>query len=157
MALRTKGTEVFFVFQNSNGYSLVKLGCPKGVQGLGGSKSQIDETCLDSLEMEFGPGMPNPGAITIDLDFDPSKVSHQDLIYMDANDITTTYIIGLSDGTALPTVNSGSGVVTYPSTRSYISFLGYVADVPFDLSVNANVKSNVSVQRSGAKTFHWKA
>lgn len=155
MSLKTKGTEVFFIFQNSNGYSVVKLGCPKGVQGLGGSKSQIDKTCLDSQEMEFDPGMANPGALTIDLDFDPSKVSHQDLLYMDANDETVTWIIALSDGTAPPTVNSGTGVVTYPSTRSYISFLGYIADVPFDIAVNQNVKSNVSIQRTGAKTFHW--
>lgn len=157
MALRTKGTEMFFVFQNSNGYSLVKLGCPKGIQGLGGSKPQIDQTCLDSQEMEFGPGMPNPGAVTVDLDFDPSKVSHQDLIYMDVNDITARWIVALSDGTALPTVNSGTGVVTYPSTRTYIDFLGYIADVPLDLAVNANVKSSVSVQRSGTRNFHFKA
>jgi hypothetical protein len=148
---------VFFVFNNSNGYSLVKLGCPKGVQGLGGAKPQIDETCLDSLEMEFGPGMPNPGALTIDLDFDPSKVSHQDLIHMDENDTTNTWIVALSDGTALPTVNAGTGVVTYPTTRTYISFLGYVADVPLDLAVNANVKSSASIQRTGARTFHFKA
>ena len=156
MSLRTKGTELYFVFQNSNGYSAVKLGCPKGIQGLGGSKPQIDETCLDSQEMEFGPGMANPGAITVDLDFDPSKVSHQDLIYLEQNDITVTWIVCLSDGNAPPTVNAGTGAVTYPSTRSFISFQGYIADVPFDLAVNANVKSSVSIQRSGAKTFNWK-
>jgi hypothetical protein len=157
VSLKTKGSELYFVFQNSNGYNMVKLGCPKGVQGLGGAKPQIDETCLDSLEMEFGPGMPNPGAVTVDLDFDPSKVSHQDLIHMDVNDTTTTWIVCLSDGTAPPTVNSGTGVVTYPSTRTYISFSGYIADVPLDLAINANVKSSVSVQRSGAKTFHFKS
>jgi len=157
VSVKTKGTELFFVYHNSNGYSLVKLGCPKGIQGLGGAKPQIDETCLDSQEMQFGPGMPNPGAVTVDLDFDPAKVSHQDLVYMDVNDVTTTWIIGLSDGTAVPTVNSGSGAITYPSTRTYISFDGYIADLPFDFSINSNVKSSVSIQRSGAKTLHPKA
>jgi hypothetical protein len=157
ISLKTKKTELFFVFQNSNGYALVKLGCPKGIQGLGGSKPQIDDTCLDSDEMEFTPGMPNPGALTVDLDFDPSKVSHQDLIYMDENDITATWIVALSDGIALPTVNSGTGVVTYPTTRTYINFQGYIADVPLDIAVNANVKSSVSIQRSGKRFFHFKA
>lgn len=157
MSLKTKGTEMFFVYQNSNGYNLVKLGCPKGIQGLGGSKPQIDETCLDSLEMEFGPGMANPSAITVDLDFDPSKVSHQDLIHMDQNDTIATWVVALSDGTAVPTVNNSTGVVTFPSTRTYIDFQGYIADVPLDLAVNANVKSSVSIQRSGARNFHFKA
>lgn len=157
MAIRTKGTELFFVYNNSNGYNLVKLGCPKGISGLGGSKPQIDETCLDSLEMEFGPGMGSPGAITVDLDFDPSKASHADLINLDENDTTVTWIVGFSDGTALPTVNNSTGIVTYPTTRTYIDFQGYIADLPLDFKVNANVASAASIQRSGAKTWHLKA
>lgn len=154
----TKGTEMYFVFQNSNGYSIVKLGCPKGISGLGGSKPQIDETCLDSLEMEFSPGMGSPGAITVDLDIDYSKVSHQDLVYMDENDTKTTWIIGYSDGKGIPpTVNSSTGVVTYPSTRTYVDFQGYIADMPEDFKVNANVACALSIQRSGAKTRHYKA
>lgn len=158
MSLKTKGSEVFFVYTNSNGYTVVKLGCPKGVSGLGGSKPQIDQTCLDSTEMEFGPGMASPGAITIDLDFDPSKVSHEDLIAMDVADTVTTWIVALSDGATsiVPTVNASTGVVSYPNGRTFISFSGYIADVPLDLKVNANVTAAVSVQRSGARTFHFK-
>ncbi len=158
MSIKTKGTEVYFVFQNSNGYNMIKLGCPKGVQGLGGAKSQIPETCLDSLEMEFGPGMATPGAITVNLDIDFTKVSHQDLIHMDDNDTITTFVVGLSDGIGIPpTVNNTTGVVSYPTTRTYVSFIGYIADVPLDIQINANVASAVSIQRSGAKTYHFKA
>jgi hypothetical protein len=158
VSLKTKGTEVFFVKTDSNGPSIVKLGCPKGVSGLGGAKTQIDETCLDSLEMEFGPGMGQPGAITINLDFDPAKVSHQDLIEMDQNDTVTTWIVALSDGatTIVPTIDS-AGTITFPGTRSFIEFDGYIAELPFEIAVNANVTSALSVQRTGAKTFHWKA
>ena len=157
MAIRTKGTELYFVFQDTSGYHMVKLGCPKGISGLGGSKPQIDETCLDSEEMEFGPGMGNPGAITVDLDFDTSKISHKDLIAMDEDDTVTTWVVCLSDGTAAPTVDVGSGNITCPSTRTYISFQGYIADLPLDFKVNANVASAASIQRSGAKTWHYKA
>ncbi len=157
MSIKTKGTELWFVFNNSNGYNIVKFGCPKGIQGLGGAKSQINETCLDSLEMEFGPGMATPGAITVNTDIDWSKVSHQDLIHMDENDTKTTWIVGFSDGTSVPTVNNTTGAITWPSTRSFVEFLGYIADLPLDIQINANVVSAVSIQRSGKKTYHFKA
>jgi Phage tail tube, TTP, lambda-like len=156
MSIKTKGTNVWFVFPDSNGSEMVLLGCPKGVSGLSGSKSQIDETCLDSQEMEFGPGMANPQAVTINVDLDWTKVSHRDLIYMDDNDIVTTFIIGFSDGTSAPTVVANTGVITYPNTRSFVSFQGYLADVPLDIAINANVTSAVSIQRSGAKSYHFK-
>jgi hypothetical protein len=156
MSIKTKGTEIWFVFPDSHGFSLVKLGCPKGFQGLSGTKSQIDETCLDSQEMEFGPGMASPQAITIGLDFDDSKVSHRNLIYLDENDITVTWIVGLSNGKSLPTINPTTGAVTWPTDRTFVDFQGYLADVPIDIQVNANVNSQVSVQRSGAKHWHFK-
>lgn len=157
MSLKTKGTEVFFLFTDSNGKSVVKLGCPKGISGLGGSKSQIDETCLDSEEMEFGPGMASPGALTINLDWDPAKISHRDLIEMDVNDTRTTWIIALSDGATsiTPSVDT-AGTLTYPGGRTFISFEGYLADVPLDLAINSNVTMAASIQRSGARTFHYK-
>jgi hypothetical protein len=158
VALAVKGSELFFVKTDSNGPSIVKLGCPKGVSGLGGAKSQLDTTCLDSEEMEFSPGMGSPGAMTVQLDFDPSKVSHRDLVEMDENDTITTWIVALSDGatTIVPTIDS-AGTITFPGTRTFIEFLGYLAEVPLELAVNTNVQSAVSVQRSGAKTYHWKA
>lgn len=157
MSIKTKGTEIWFIFPDSHGFSLVKLGCPKGFQGLSGSKSQIDETCLDSDEMEFGPGMASPQPITVNLDFDDSKVSHRDLIYMDDNDLTVKWIVGLSNGKSVPTVDNTTGAVTsWPTDRTFIEFMGYIADVPLEININANVTSAVSVQRSGKKTYHYK-
>ena len=155
MATPTKGTEIWFVKTDSNGPSIVKLGCPKGLTGLGGAKSQLDTTCLDSLEMEFSPGMGSPGAVSIPIDFDFSKLSHRDLVDMDENDTITTWIIGASTGTAAPTVDS-AGVITYPSTRDYVSFQGYIAELPLDFAINSNIASTISLQRTGAKTYHYK-
>jgi hypothetical protein len=156
MAVSTKKTQLWFVYTDSNGTDIVQLGCPKGITGLGGSKSQIDTTCLDSDEMEFSPGMGSPGALTVNIDFDPAKVSHRDLVEMDEDDTITTWVIGLSDGTALPTVDS-AGTVTYPDTRTFVSFEGYIADLPLDFAINQNVQSAASIQRTGAKTYHFKA
>lgn len=157
MAISTKLTEAWFVYTNSNGYTMVKVGCPKGIGPVGGSKSQIDETCLDDTEKQFGPGMASPGAISVPLDFDDSKVSHQDIVAMDISDLTTTWIVGMSDGTSPPTVSASTGVITWPSTRTYVEFQGYVADAPLDFQIDKNVGMTVSIQRSGPKTYHFKA
>lgn len=156
MALTTKGTEAWFKLSETGGYHLVKVGCPKGFGPIGGSKSQIDETCLDDTEKQFGPGMASPGAISVPLDFDPSKVSHQQIVEMDLDDLKTTWIVGMADGTSPPTIDTGTGAITWPATRTFVEFQGYVADVPVDFQIDKNVGSTVSIQRSGPKTYHWK-
>ncbi len=154
--MKTQGTEAWFVWNTSNGYQLVKVGCPTGLTGLGGGRPQIDVTCLDSAEMEYEAGMANPTAITININFDPAKISHQDLWDLFEDGTTVHWIVGRSDGTAPPTVNSGTGVVTYPTSRSYIDFQGYVSDFPLDAAINSVYKSAMQVQRSGTRTLHVK-
>jgi hypothetical protein len=156
VSLSTKKTEAWFVLSETGGYALVKVGCPKGIGPIGGSKSQIDETCLDDIEKQFGPGMASPGAITVPLDFDDSKVSHQQIVAMDLDDLKTTWVVGFSNGIAPPVIDSGTGVITWPSTRTYVEFQGYVADAPLDFQIDKNVGMAVSIQRSGPKTYHYK-
>lgn len=155
MAIVTKGTELWMVMNTSAGYSVVKIGCPTGITGLGGAKSQIETTCLDSDEQEFLAGFAQPGQMTAELDFDPSVISHQQLWDLNENDTVLTWIVGFSDGTATPTVDS-AGTVTYDTARTFIEFDGYIADLPLDFAINSVVKSSMQVQRSGARTAHFK-
>jgi len=53
--------------------------------------------------------------------------------------------VGWADGTAAPTANTAGNFV-FPSTRSWITFDGYVRDCPFDFQVNQAVQSQVSIQ-----------
>lgn len=153
MALKTAGTEMWVILTNSNGPEAIKIGCPTGVTGLGGSKTQLDATCLDSEEMEYEAGMANPGQVTVNLNFDPQAPSHLELWDLFESGDTVTWVIGFRGSTAPPTVDT-AGVVTYPGGRRYISFDGYVADLPLDFAVNALVKSTMQVQRSGPRTRH---
>lgn len=156
MAVKTQGTELYVRMQNTTtGYDLFKVGCPTGITGLGGSRSQIETTCLDDVEQTFVAGFPQPGQVTVNLDFDPSKVSHRELWdHFDDGDVLK-WVIGLSDGTAQPTVD-GSGTITFATTRSFIEFDGYIADFPIDLALNSVAKTTMQVQRSGARVDHWK-
>lgn len=136
---------------------MVKVGCPTGVTGLGGAASQVDDTCLDDLEMKYKPGMANPGQMGVDLNFDPTVVSHQQLWDLFNSQEVVPWVVGWSNGKDIPpTVNHTTGVVTYPATRTYTSFDGYIADLPLDFAINSLVKSKMSVQRSGARTMHYK-
>ena len=157
MSYTTKGTQLYLRIVNSNGYAIVQVGCPTGITGLGGAASQLDDTCLDSTEMQYLPGMANPGQMTVNLNFDPSKISHQELWDLFNAQTTTKWVIGFSDGKDIPpTVNSTTGVLGFPSTRTCVEFDGYIADLPLDFAINSLVKSSMAVQRSGARTLHIK-
>lgn len=156
MAVKTQGTEMWFVLNDSHGYSIAKVQCPTGIQGLGGARNQIDITCLDDEEMQYVGGMPNPGTLTANINFDGANVSHQELLRLFKTGDTTQFIIGFRDGTAPPTINNSTGILTFPTTRTYLEFDGYVSDFPFDFTINSVVKTAMQIQRSGPVNEHFK-
>jgi hypothetical protein len=159
LSISTKGTQLYLRFSDTtDGYQIVKIGCPTGITGLGGAASQLDDTCLDDIEMKYKPGMPNPGQMSVNLNFDPSVISHQELWDLFNAQTVVHWVIGWSNGVDIPpTVNSTTGVITYPTTRTFTDFDGYIADLPLDFAINSLVKSAMSVQRNGARTMHYKA
>lgn len=157
MSKTTKGTQLYLRIQNSNGYSMVQVGCPTGITGLGGAASQVDDTCLDDEEMKYKPGMPNPGQMTVNLNFDPAVISHQELWDLFNSQEVVPWVVGWSDGKDIPPTVDMSGTITYPTTRTFTSFDGYIADLPLDFAINSLVKSTMQVQRSGPRTMHYKA
>lgn len=156
--MKTKGTELFVrILNTSGGYEIIKIECPTAITGLGGAAAQVDDTCLDDEEMSYSAGMPNPGQVAVPINFDPALESHRLLRSLYNSQETVLWAVGDSDGKGIRPTVAGDGTVTYPTTRTFHSFLGYVADAPLDFAINANVKSNVSIQRSGAVTDHYKA
>ena len=149
----TKGTNLYILDPRTPpfGDQITKLECPKSIDGLGLSVPQIDVTCLDSDAMEFVPGMPNPGAATIGLDFDTAKESHMLIEDLNENQVIATFAIGWSDGTAAPTGVDSQGDFVLPTTRTWVVFKGYVADLPLNFAINSTVQSNFTVQQSGRR------
>lgn len=146
MSIKTKGTRLYVLDPRND--QITVIDCPKGITGLGLSTPQLDETCLESEAQEFGPGMPAPGTVSVTLDFDTAKASHMLLVDLVRNQVTAKWAIGFSDGTAAPTVDT-AGDFELADTRSWITFSAYVADLPFDFALNANINSTVSLQMSG--------
>ena len=145
MAIKTQGTQLYFIDPVDDGITTV--GCVTGVTGLTAARDQIETTCLDSDARTYEPGMATPGAAQFTINFDTSDASHVRLHELYRAGTSLKWAIGWSDGTAAPSGASGNEF-NLPTTRSWISFDGYISDLPFDFALNAVVSSNISIQVS---------
>lgn len=157
MSIKTQGTHIYFIDATTSSVAaVVKLGCPTGATGLGGPADQIDDTCLDASVRTFVKGLENPGQVSVPFNLDPQDTSHQLLFDLKAAGMNLDWWIGLSDGTAAPTLDSNDDFVI-PTTRSGFQFVAYIADVNIDIATNEVVRGTLTLQRSGDVTFTWKA
>lgn len=156
-SVKTQGTKLWYInTATSTSTDFVTLACPTGITGLGGAADQIDDTCLDELEdRSYVRGLGNPGQVSVPFVLKPAEASHQDLFDLKASGAILAWLIGLSDGTATPTVVANAFVP--PASRSCFGFSAYVADVAIDIATNEVVRGTLTLQRSGAVTPYWKA
>ncbi len=146
MAIKTQGTELYYIDPDT--FAVAKVGCVTTLTGLTAGRDQIEVTCLDSDAREYLAGMATPGAAQFTINADPTDTSHVRLHELYTEGTTIDWALGWSDGTGTaPT--SDSTAFTLPSTRTWITFSGYLNDFPFDFALNSAVTSNVSIQVSG--------
>ena len=157
MSVKTQGTKLWFInTATSSTNDFVELACPTGISGLGGAADQIDTTCLNATEdRTFVRGLGNPGQVSVPFVLDPSAASHQVLFDLKAAGTTIPWLVGLSDGTAAPTVTADEFVA--PTTRTCFGFDAFISDVTIDIATNEVVRGTLTLQRSGVVTPHWKA
>lgn len=149
--VKTQGTHLFFVDPNAaGGPAIVKFACPTGASGLGGAADQIEDTCLDAtVDKTYQRGLGTPGQVTVPFNYIPSSASHASLFDLKDSGQNVGWYIGLSDGTAAPTLVDD--VLTPPAAtaRSGFSFQAYVSDFNIDIATNEIVRGTVTLQRSG--------
>ncbi len=162
MSILTQGTALFVLIPGSSP-QLVDAGCVTSITGVGaGAADQIDVTCLKDLtDRQFKKGLASPSAVTMNLNYDPKSDPQQQMLQLKESGETVRWFIGLSDFVTPSDVDTGptltGDTVTFPTTRSFMEFSGYVSEFPFDFSQNAVVTTAVTVQRSGAVVFHLAA
>lgn len=156
-AVKTQGTKLWYInTATSSTNDFVTLACPTGISGLGGAADQIDTTCLDDTEDRTSVrGLGNPGQVSVPFILKPAEASHQDLFDLKASGAVIPWLMGLSDGTAVPTVSADAFVP--PATRTCFAFNAFVSDVTIDAATNEVVRGTLTLQRSGVVTPHWKA
>ncbi|MBB3806415.1 phage tail tube protein [Xanthomonas cannabis] len=157
--VKTQGTHLFFVDPDAaGGPAITKFACPTGASGLGGAADQIEDTCLDATtDRTYQRGLGNPGQVSMPFNYIPSNASHDALFALKDSGKVVDWYIGLSDGTAAPTLSVDDALVPPLATaRSGFQFKGYVADVNIDIATNEIVRGTVTVQRSGGVTRYGK-
>lgn len=156
--LKTQGTELFFVDSLSSSVAaVVKLACPTGITGLGGAADQLEDTCLDNtVDKTYKRGLGNPGQVSVPFNFIPSAASHQILFDLQASGDTIPWMIGMSDGTADPTLDTDDTLIPPAAPlRTSIGFDAYVSDINIDIATNEIVRGTLTLQRSGAVRPYW--
>lgn len=156
--IKTQGSELFTVDKLSSSVaSVLKFECPTGITGLGGAADQIESTCLSTVgDKEFEGGLGNPGQVSVPFNFIPRSQSHQILFELKESREVVDWLIGLSDGVAVPSLDSNDDLVAPASPlRTSIGFRGYVSDLNIDIATNEIVRGTLTIQRSGSVVPHW--
>ena len=152
MSILAQGTKIYFIDPDDD--SVVQVNCATTFSPGGAPADQIEDTCLEDFERSFQPGLRTPGQATMGINADPRNASHIRLHALSEENPQPTlkWAVGWSDGTADPTVDS-SGDFVLPTSRTWFTFQGYVADFPFDCAQNTVVTSTISIQRSGGSAW----
>ena len=154
--IKTQGTRLFFVIgANTSDEAIHQVVCPTGITGVGaGAGSQIDKSCLSSLEKEFERGMLSPGAIPVPINFIPRSAAHQALIALRASGATVDWMLVFSDQTGSPSTTDSSGYLVSPGETT-VRWQGYLADAGLDFAMDSIAKGNLSIQRTGAPVWDF--
>lgn len=157
MSKLAQGTQVYFI--DPDGDVVTEIICATSFNPGGNPADALDDTCLADGTASTKPGLRRPGQATLSINADPENASHLRLFELSNADPSPVlkFAVGWSDGTAAPTGVDSAGDFILPTTRTWYTFDGYVADFPFDFSLNTLVSSAVSIQRSGPAAWTAKA
>lgn len=148
MAQKTQGTMLYLI--DPTGDEILEVGCITNISGLDATLEQIETTCLSANARTYVAGLATPGTATFTINADSADASHVRIHQLKTQGINLQWAIGWSDGVAPPTVDAGPPVgFTLPTTRSWITFEGFMNAFSFDFSQNSVVTSNVGIQISG--------
>ena len=157
MSVKTQGTQLFLIDEfASDGPEVLAILCATSLSGLGAPREQLDVTCLEDDARQFVGGLSTPGQLTVTVNFDPDNESHYRLYELWKSNDNFKMAIGFGPQTSVPTIGS-DGEFDFPADRTFISFEGYVADLPLEIALNAVVTAAIPIQVSGEYTIFRKA
>lgn len=155
MSIFAQGSQLYFVDPDTK--AVVKVECPTGFTPGGAPADQLEDTCIDDTTKTFKKGLRTPGSATINLLADPKYASHirlYELYALDTDDnVNIPFAIGWSDGKDIPPTVDSNGEFVFPTTRTWLTFEGYISDFPFDFQTNTLVSTAMTVQVSGLSVW----
>lgn len=165
MVMKTQGSDLYVLVpaEGTGDASILRVNCVTDITGVGaGTADQVETTCLSELtDRTYVGGLSSPGQVTSSTNYDVNDASLDELQALRDSRANTQFYVGFSDGSvpgtdpdARPRPVLTAGVVTFPATRSFVEFTGYVAEFGMDFAANNVVKSPITIQRSGSVTVH---
>lgn len=147
MSIKTQGTDLYFIEPEDG--SLVEIACTTSIDSAGSTRAVFTiPPCLSDTTgaASKSPGELTPATLTFGLNADPTEASHVRLHELLVEGTAgVKFALGWSDGTADPTVDSNN-TFNLPTTRSWLTFSGFVSAFPFNFAANAVVATTASIE-----------
>jgi hypothetical protein len=149
--VKTQGTQLYAVDPADN--SLLIVSCVTSIDGLDSTIDQNETTCLESTARTYEAGLATPGTGTFGIRPNPQDDSHVRLLALKQAGTSLQWAVGWSDGINIaPTIDS-NGNFELPTTRSWLTFEGFMNAFPFSFAQNSQVESTIGIQISGDTTW----
>lgn len=157
MSIKTQGTDLYFIDPEDG--AVHEAVCTTSIDSAGATRAVFTiPACLSDTTgaASKSPGELTPATLTFGLNADPTEASHVRLHELLVEGTVVKFALGWSDGTADPTTVSG-GVFNLPTTRTWLTFSGFVSAFPFNFASNAVVATTVSVELDAPEVWTVKA
>jgi hypothetical protein len=154
--VKTQGTQLYVVDPEDD--SILRISCVTSVDGIDSSIDQNETTCLEDTARTYEAGLATPGTATFGIRPDPADNSHKRLYELKQAGTSLKWALGWSDGVNVaPTSVDSNGNFNLPTTRSWLTFDGFMNAFPFSFAQNSQVESTIGIQVSGDPTWISKA
>lgn len=146
MSMKTQGTQLYALDPADD--SVLAVIAVTSIDGIDSPVDPIETTPLEADAREFVAGLKSPGAATFGINVDPKHEAHLRLHQLKTAGTTLKWALGWSDAKDVPpTVTSKAFVL--PTSRTWITFEGFMTAYPFTFAQNDVVKSTIGIQVSG--------
>jgi len=152
----SEGTELFL---SLDGTTVLAFDCPTGLTGLGFTAAERESSCLNETISKSRPGKRKLSNFQVPFRLIAGSAAHQYLLNLakegEAN-LELPFAIGLSDGTADPTISSGAFVApgTPPNyTRTFAIGTLFVGSVSVDATDGEDVLGTFTAMPQSLEWF----
>lgn len=146
MSMKTQGTQLYALDPADD--SVLSVIAVTSIDGIDSPVDPIETTPLEADAREFVAGLKSPGAATFGINVDPKQPGHLRLHQLKTAGTTIKWALGWSDAKGTPPTVTAKDFVL-PTTRTWITFDGFMTAYPFAFAQNDVVKSTIGIQVSG--------